>query len=142
MNASDPFQPVAESTHCEYCVHLLSDAVPTQEGIVYRNGDGEALLPWNQVHFAIAATVGEPDGVSTIVFDLLVERTQDRMVVYRLDATLDADAIPMAVTLEGVLGPDRSAASLKAMASEGRPLEWFPDLESSEAAAAAVLGKH
>jgi len=142
MSAFDLSQSAAESTCCEYCVHVLSDAVPTRDGIVYRRGDGEALLAWSQVRFAIAATVGEPEGVSTIVFDLLVERTEDRIVVYRFDADPGAEAIPMAVTLEGVLGPDRSAASLKAMASEGSPFEWFPDLESFEAAAAEILAKH
>lgn len=118
---------------CEYRVQRLRDVVGTRAGILHDGG--ASLLPWGRVAFAFAATVGEPDGISTIVFDLLLERRERQLVVGRFDADPWGDAIPLAGSVLGGLGPDRTAASLRALASDGSPLAWYPDLEAFEAAA-------
>jgi hypothetical protein len=45
----------------------------TERGVVYRRGDQRYLLAWSRVHRGLAAEVGEPQGVRTIVFDLAIE---------------------------------------------------------------------
>jgi hypothetical protein len=141
VNNFYPFHFFSEQDGCEYCAHVLRDAVPKQRGIVYLCEGVEALLEWRRVLFAIAAEVGEPEGVRTIVFDLLVERTESKIVAFRLDADPCEEALPLAVALADALGPDRTAVSLKTLASEGNPCLWFPDLESFEAAAAEYMLK-
>jgi hypothetical protein len=130
--ASPEFDP---SSDWEYRVHPLRGVSATRAGIVHRVAGGEAVLAWSRVALALAATVGEPEGVSAVVFDLLVERGDSQLVVYRLDAEPHREALPLAVRIYAELGPDRSDASIKAMATEGNPLAWYPDVESFEAAA-------
>jgi hypothetical protein len=47
---------------------------------------GRALLRWADVLGAVAAEVGEPEGVRTIVFDLLARASRGGLVAVRLDA--------------------------------------------------------
>jgi hypothetical protein len=142
VSHSFPFHSSGEQHGFEYCAQLLRDAVPTESGIAYLLGDEEALLEWSRVRFAIVAEVGEPEGVRTIVFDLLVERTDSRLVAFRLDADPCEKALPLAVAIASFLSPERTAASLKTMASEGNPCLWFPDLGSFEVAAVEMMRRH
>jgi hypothetical protein len=135
------FHSPSEQDGCEYRATVLRDAVPEQRGIAYTCQGEAALLEWRRVLFAIAAEIGEPEGVRTIVFDLLVERTESEFVAFRLDADPFEEALPLAAALERALGPDRTAVSLKTLASDGNPCLLFPDLESFEAAAAEYMRK-
>jgi hypothetical protein len=137
MKHSRSLPELDQTADCEYRVHLLRGAAATSVGIVGRCARGEAVLTWSRVMSAIAATVGEPEGVSTVVFDLLVERDASLLEVYRLDADPYGDALPLAVSLHAELGLGRSDASIEALATTGSPLEWYPDLESFETAARA-----
>jgi len=138
MDSSDPFL-APERDPREYRVERLDCASVSNRGIVHRTAAGEAVLPWEGVARGIAAMVGEPEGVSTIVFDLLLEDAETHIRVCRLDADPADGAIPLAVALADHLGPERSGASLLEMAAKGGTELWFPDLESFESAAAGLL---
>jgi hypothetical protein len=125
----------------DYQVQVLAAPVVSRRGIEHRVRDGEELLPWDRVAFAIAAMVGEPEGVCTIVFDLLIEGSGSPLRVCRLDADPAEDAIPLAAAIADYLGRSRCGPSLLAMATEGSTGMSFADLESFEAASIRLLRK-
>lgn len=118
-----------------YRAHLLSEAKVTERGVVYRRGDRRFLLEWGRVERALAAEVGEPQGVRTIVFDLAVEIRGSECVACRFDADPGEDAMATAHAIELGVGPDRCSPSLKNLAAEGLPTRSYPDLETFEEAA-------
>lgn len=97
-----------------------------------------ALLDWARVRAARAAEVGEPQGVRTVVFDLIVEEAQGR-VALRLDAEPGEEAQQLARAVAEALG-DRALPSLKSLAGDGIPTRWYPDLEGFEEAGGEELG--
>ena len=125
---------------CRYRVHLMPDAEATDHGIAYRRGESSSLLEWSSVSQAVAAGLGEPDGVRTIVFDLVVESDGETCVVYRCDADPFDNAVQLARAIECALGPGRTGPSIKSIAADGSPTRWYPDLESFEEAVLEALG--
>jgi hypothetical protein len=122
-----------------YRVHLLGDPEVSDAGVSHREAGHRALLPWNRVEHAMAAEVGEPQGVRTVVFDLLV-RDADGWVAYRLDADPGEDAMYLAQDIEQRLRSGCSSASLKSLATDGIPSRWYPDLDGFEEEAIRLLG--
>lgn len=122
-----------------YPVRLLIEPELTAGGVRHLEGGQPAELLWSAVATAIAAEVGEPQGVCTIVFDLLAESHEGR-VALRLDADPGDDAIAIARAITAALG-ERARASIKSLASDGIPSAWFPDLGSFEEAAAEELAR-
>ena len=118
-----------------YRVRLLADPSVSEEGISHREGEDRDLLAWAAVQRAIAAEVGEPQGVRTIVFDLVVEREGSDLTVCRLDADPCDGAVALARAVAEGIGPDRSSPSIKSLATDGSPNRWYPDLEAFEEAA-------
>ena len=115
-----------------YCVKLLDEAAPTAEGIEHA-GEGErAVIPWSEIELALTAEVGEPEGVRTIVFDLIVARDDDSYQVRRLGAEPGEDAMELARILGDRLGPDRATTSIKSVATDGIASRWYPDIDSFE----------
>jgi hypothetical protein len=113
-----------------YRVHLLPDAKPTERGIVYRRGEDRFLLAWSRVEHALAAEVGEPEGVRTIVFDLALEVSGAECVVCRLDAEPGDEAIAVGRAIQLGIGRERCSPSLRALATEGLPTRCYADLET------------
>jgi len=113
-----------------YRVRILSEARPTAAGIAYRQGDESLLLEWSRVERALAAEGGEPQGVRTIVFDLLVEIDDRGCVACRFDADPTEDAMEVARAIATSVPGDRTGASIKSMATDGIPTRSYPDLES------------
>jgi hypothetical protein len=141
MDLSDPLDTSDLDDPTTYRVEVLSAPVATRQGIEYRVGEGEEILPWEQVEFAIAAMVGEPEGVCTIVFDLLIEASEAEFRVCRLDADPAEAAIPLSIAITDHLGRERCGASVQAMVKEGSTGLWYSDVESFEAAATGLLRK-
>jgi hypothetical protein len=134
-----------------YRVTLLAGAQATPEGVAHRvstgvaagaAADGEpasALIRWDEVLQALAAEVGEPEGVRTIVFDLVVAVEADSYRVCRLDADPGGDAMNLARVIETALGPDLDIPSIKSVATDGSPSRWYPDLRALAEDAALIL---
>jgi hypothetical protein len=123
-----------------YRVELLAWAEIRADGVAHRRGIEAELLRFDRVLHASAAQVGEPEGVSTVVFDLVVERKTDACLVCRFDADLGDAARAAAQALVEALGRKRCSRSLLALADEGVPARAYEDLESLAAGALADLG--
>ncbi len=117
----------------DYRVQLLTHAAATERGLEFHDGEGDGLLAWEGVLGALAAEVGEPQGVRTIVFDLVV-RAEAPVEVYRFDADPYDGSQEVARALLRHLGPDRTSASIKSIAVDGMATRWYPDLDSLAAA--------
>lgn len=146
--------PVRPDEAPRYRVTLLDGACATAEGIAHlappdpdrgdRGPQGEperqpSLLAWSEVTEALAAEVGEPEGVRTIVFDLVVGVRGGDYRVCRLDADPGEDAMNLARTIEAGLGADVDSPSTKSVATDGTPSRWYPDLHSLAKDAVRIL---
>jgi hypothetical protein len=126
---SDALQGSTGSAH--YRVHLLGDPEVCAAGVTHRKEGHRTLLPWSRVEHAIAAEVGEPEGVRTIVLDLVV-RESGGWLAYRLDAEPGEDAMKLAQDIARSLRASCPSASLKSLATDGIPTRWYPDLDGFE----------
>lgn len=133
-----PDDPVAASAR--YRVELLAWAELQPDGIAFRSGVETQVLRWDRVLHALAAQVGEPEGVSTVVFDLVVERKEAECLVRRFDADLGDTARDAARQLVQALGREHCSRSLLALADEGVPAHSYEDLESLAAGSLEDLG--
>lgn len=138
VSASRP--DVAGDAAARYRVELLHWAEVGEAGIAYAEGPNRATLGWERIERALAAQVGEPEGVRTIVFDLVVERKREECLVCRFDAEPGAAAQAVAQELVRRLGRTRCSRSLLELAAEGAPTRAFPDLASLAEDALEELG--
>jgi hypothetical protein len=122
-----------------YRVHLLPDARITPRGVEYRRGDERFVLEWERVQRALSAEIGEPEGVRTIVFDLVIESEGEECVSCRFDADPGERAIEVARAIAEGVGTDRCSPSLRAVAHDGLPTRRYPDLETFEEAALEAI---
>ena len=134
MGESDPPHVSA------YRVELLPSVELTEAGIAYAEGPDRATLRWERIERALAAQVGEPEGVRTIVFDLVVERKHGECLVCRFDAEPGAAAQAVAQELARNLGRARCSRSLLELAAEGAPTRAYPDLATLAEDALEELG--
>ena len=106
--------------------------------------DGFRLLAWGTIQKALASEVGEPEGVRTIIFDLVVDRVvideKPRFSVFRLAAEPGEDAMNLANAIARAVG-DHASPSIKSLAAGGCPSLWYPDVEEFEAAAVESLSR-
>ena len=119
-----------------YVVRLLAPAVC--EGTGLRAASGECLR-WSDIQRVLCADVGEPEGVRTLVFDLVLDVRPDEVRVARVDADPGPAAQALAGALLQGLPGDCSDAELREVAKDGLTNRWFPDLESFEDANTAQL---
>lgn len=133
---SDSFRGSMGSTN--YRVYLLGDPEICAAGVTHREAGRRTLLPWSRVEHAIAAEVGEPEGVRTTVFDLVV-RESGGWLAYRLDAEPGEDAMNLAEGIARSLRAGCSSTSLKSLATDGIPTRWYPDLDGFEQEAIRLL---
>lgn len=123
-----------------YRVEVLAWAEIRTDGVCFREGAEPRLLPWDRVLQALAAHVGEPEGVSTVVFDLVVERKETDCLVCRFDADPGEAAQAAARALVGRLGRGRCSRSLLELAAEGVPTRSYADLDALAAGSLDELG--
>jgi hypothetical protein len=138
MRESTPFLPAREEVRARYAVTLLADACPTERGVVHREAGAEHLLEWGQVRRAVAAEVGEPQGVRTTVFDLVVTAGKAYRA-WRFDAEPGEPAARVAGAISRGLPPERLGSSIKSLAAGGVAVDWHPDLASFEEATLVAL---
>jgi len=123
-----------------YRVEVLPWAEIGVGGIAFSEGPAQRTLPWSRILHALAAYVGEPEGVCTIVFDLVVERKETECLVCRFDAEPGEPARTVARALLGGLGRARCSRSLAELAAEGVPTRSYADLDSLAEASLEELG--
>jgi hypothetical protein len=123
-----------------YRVELLAWAEVQDEGVAFREGAATKLLRWDRVLHALAAHVGEPEGVSTVVFDLVVERKEADCLVRRFDADPGEAAQTVARALVEALGRGRCSRSLIELANEGIAARSYSDLAGLAAGSLEDLG--
>jgi hypothetical protein len=131
--------PTRDQVRARYRVRLLVEPRLSAAGVHFVDGAAERLLPWDRVELALAAEVGEPEGVRTMVFDLVSGRERGARLAWRLDAEPGQDAVAIAKRIETAVGPARLGPSIKSLAAEGVPSQWYPDVEAFEAAVVEAL---
>jgi hypothetical protein len=131
--------PTDAERRARYPVRVLEQPRIEAGGVAHGPAGARELLPWSAVAQVIVAEVGEPEGVRTVVCDL-VTRDGDGLAVHRLDAEPGEPAIALARGLERGLGAPRTPAALKSLASDGLASRWHPDLRSFEEEALEELG--
>jgi hypothetical protein len=134
-----PFLPPREEVRARYRVELLGDAVAAERGVLHREGGEDRILPWSEVRRVVASEVGEPQGVRTMIFDLVVGFGNEEFRIRRFDAAPGQDAVEAAELMARHVPGEFLCASIKALTTDGLPLEWHPDLESFEESALAAL---
>ena len=139
MGNSPNFLPSRDEVCARYSVRLLAGAQATERGVVHHEGAAQRLLEWGEVNWVLAAEVGEPQGVRTIVFDLVVDRSAGSVAVCRFDAEPGEDAVAAARAIAAALPAEQLGVSIKSLAADGVTCRWYPDLESLEEAALALL---
>ncbi|MEN8184333.1 MAG: hypothetical protein ABFS46_17545 [Myxococcota bacterium] len=122
-----------------YRCQLLYGARPTGRGLVHRDGDESRLLAWSRVRRVFAAEIGEPEGVRTVVIDLVTDIVGSECVAFRMDAEPGDTARDLARAIEGGVGSDRCDFSLRAVASAGFATHSHPDLEPFDQACLEAL---
>lgn len=126
-----------------YRVELLVGARPSACGIVFGSG---GVVGWEVIQSALAAEVGEPEGVRAVIIDLIVDRrVEPEGVVFevrRLDAEPGEAAMEIAQAIERGLAPGAASPSIKSLATDGITSQRYQDLEEFEAAALESLGSH
>jgi hypothetical protein len=121
-----------------YRLQLLEEPRIMRAGIEHGPEQGRELLQWRDVLGAVAAEVGEPEGVRTIVFDLLARAGRAGRVALRLDAEPGQPATAVAQVIAVAIG-ERARPSITSLAFDGVATLWFPDLETFEEVASGEL---
>src|SRR5215471_1418472 len=135
--------PSVSSGRAGYRVQVLREVRVGPQGLVHRHAGAEHRLAWGEIWFAVAAEVGEPEGVRAIVFDLVVGRDERGWQALRLDAEPGPFAEEVARATQSSVARARCGPSIKSLAHDGVPSQWYPDIESfEEAVAAAVARRH
>jgi len=143
MRDTSLLQLAADGHRGRYRVQLLSNPVLRESGIAHGDPADPGVVEWPAIRWALAAEVGEPEGVRTIIFDLVVDRLSGLegsvFEIRRLDAEPGEEAMKWASAIERALAPEFSAPSIKSLAAEGTPSRWYQNLEEFEAAALESL---
>jgi hypothetical protein len=112
-----------------YRARLIEGAEVCEQGLAHGRGDERSLLAWSEVLRAFAAEVGEPEGIRTVVFDLVIGIEGLACRALRFDAEPGEAACAVASAIEQGVGADRCDASLHTVAEEGFVTPTHPDLE-------------
>ena len=112
---------------------------PDAEGIAYLCDGRPTRLDWGRVRRAFAAEIGEPEGVRTIVFDLVIGVEGKHCVSLRFDADPGPAARAVARSIIEGVGGQRCDVSLRRLAEEGLTQAIHPDLEPFDEACLAAI---
>ena len=104
-----------------------------ERGIAHLQNGQTVRIGWDAFSGAVAAEIGEPQGVRTILFDLQLSADAGGGTL-RLDADPGEQATAWAERIAAGLG-EHAGPSIKSLALDGTPTRWFPDVASFEEAA-------
>jgi hypothetical protein len=138
-DATVPSQDTDQSPDRGYRAQVLVSPEMDPRGLCHLESGDPVLLGWEAVRLAIAAEIGEPEGVRTIVFDLIAAEGSGPWVAYRIDAEPGAEAMLCARELTDHLTSEACGPSIKSLATDGIPSRWYPDLASFEEDALELL---
>jgi hypothetical protein len=130
--------PSDSERRSRYRVRVLEAPSLEAGGIGHGRPDARELLSWDDVERVVVAEVGEPEGVRTIVCDLVRRAFGGGYKAHRLDADPGDAAQALAKGLEAGLGA-RASVALKSLAGDGLATRWCPDLGIFEEEALAEL---
>jgi hypothetical protein len=130
--------PTEAERRARYPVRVLVAPSLEAGGVSHGPAAARELLAWREVAQVAIAEVGEPEGVRTVVYDLIC-RPESGIAVFRLDADPGEAAMALARQLEAALGSERTSAALKGLAADGLATLWFPDLQAFEEESLAEL---
>ncbi len=143
MRDTSLLQLASDGHQGRYRVQLLANPKLRESGIAHGDPANPSVVAWTAICWALAAEVGEPEGVRTVIFDLVVDRTSgphgSAFEIRRLDAEPGEEAMKLASAIERALAPGLSAPSIKSLAAEGTPSRWYQNLEEFESAALESL---
>jgi len=126
-----------------YRVQLLENPELREGGIAHGDPAKPSFVEWASIDWALAAEIGEPEGVRTIIVDLVVGRNSGpdggTYEICRLGAEPGEEAMKLATAIERALAPQSSAPSIKSLAAEGTPSRWYQNIEEFESAALESL---
>jgi len=126
-----------------YRVRLLENPELLESGIAHGDPTNPSIVEWASIDWALAAEIGEPEGVRTIIVDLVVGRNRGpdggAYEICRLGAEPGEEAMELATAIERALAPQSSAPSIKSLAAEGTPSRWYQNIEEFESAALESL---
>jgi len=131
----------ARAARAGYSAQLVREPRVAPQGLLHRADGAERRLAWDEIWFAVAAEIGEPEGVRAIVFDLVVGRDERGFLALRLDAEAGPFAEEVARAIQAFVPRSRCGPSIKSLASDGVPSQWFADLESFEEATAIAVAR-
>ena len=96
-------------------------------------------IDWSEIEKALAAEVGEPEGVRAVIFDLVWPAAPPGAAILRFSIDpSDGPKRPAQLLLEA-LGESRCSGSLLGLAREGRPTARFSHLDQMDDALAEAL---
>ncbi len=143
MRDTSLLQLASDGHQGRYRVQLLANPKLCESGIAHGDPANPGVVEWTAIRWALAAEVGEPEGVRTIIFDLVVDRISgphgSAFEIRRLDAEPGEGAMELASAIERALAPELSAPSIKSLAAEGTPSRGSQNLEEFESAALESL---
>jgi len=126
-----------------YRVQALVNPELCESGVAHGDPENPEFVEWAAIRWALAAEIGEPEGVRIIIFDLVVDRipgpSGNAFEIRRLGAEPGEEAMKLASAIERALAPQFSAPSIKSLAAEGTPSRWYQSLEEFESAALESL---
>ena len=117
-----------------YPVRVVAEAQACDDGLGFVHDGGAGVLPWKDVRHVLAAEVGEPEGISALVVEILIEGEGGRLESVRTSVEGGEPAIRFARGVKRQIPPGRCAKSLDCLAADGAPRQWYPDLTSLEEA--------
>jgi hypothetical protein len=130
--------PSEAERHARYPVRVLVAPSVEPGGVSHGPPAARELLAWREIEQVAIAEVGEPEGVRTVVYDLICRKASD-IAVFRLDAEPGEAAMALARQLEAALGHGRASAALKSISADGLATLWYPDLRAFEEDSLAEL---
>jgi len=140
MSASHIAAEVPEPS-ARYRARVVEGPAIQPSGLHHLETGEPATLGWDEVRLVVAAEVGEPEGVRTIVFDLIAECGESDWLALRMDAEPGSESMERARELSAVLNAEACDPSLKSLAADGIPSRWYPDLTSFEEETIELLGR-